>query len=90
MGREDCFAVFGSDGSSVLTRCAGLKSGERQKKYLHIRLQPVSPVVLQESRTLLTSSGDCFGPFCAACAYDMFCCLLLLRAQEQGVSAAGS
>ena len=80
MGRAGCFAVFDSDGSSVLTRWAGLKSGEHQKQSLHIRLQPVSPEVVQAIRTLLTSSGDCFGPFCAACAYDMFCCLLLLEA----------
>lgn len=41
-------------------------------KYLYIRLQPVSSEIVQARRTLLTSSGDCLGPFCAACAYDMF------------------
>ena len=84
MGREGSFAVFGSDSSSVLTRCAGLESGERQKKYLHIRLQPVSPLVVQASGILLTSSGDCFGPFCAACAYDMLvvCCYLKLKSKD--------
>ena len=73
MGRERCFAVFGGDSSRdyegyIDAMCRAKKWGTAKEISIHIRLPSVSSESVQASRTLLTSSGDCFGPFCAACA----------------------